>query len=93
VHQMLSHENPEASTYRQNRGKICATVDCHPNASPQLAKYKVHAEFNLEQSPGHYYFTVFFIILTGGTLLPLMGIIFLDVLRRFFPNASLKGRK
>ena len=93
VHQMLSHKDPNASTSEQNKGKICTTLDCHPSASPKLAKYGVHSEFNLTQSPAQYFFTVFFIVLTGGTLLPLMVIIFLDIVRRFFPNASIGGRK
>ncbi len=93
VHQMLSRENPESSTHKDNRGKICATLDCHPNASEQFGTYNVHAEFNLVQSPAQYFFTVFFIVLTGGTLLPLMGIIFLDIVRRFFPHASIGRRK
>ncbi|GBE04004.1 hypothetical protein BMS3Abin09_00928 [bacterium BMS3Abin09] len=93
VHQMLTHKDPNASTSEQNKGKICTTIDCHPSASPKLAKYGVHSEFNLTQSPAQYFFTVFFIVLTGGTLLPLMVIIFLDIVRRFFPNASIGGRK
>ena len=93
VHQMLAHKDPNASTSAQNRGKICTTLDCHPNASPKLATYGVHAEFNLTQSPVQYFFTAFFIVLTGGTLLPLMVIIFLDIVRRFFPNATIGGRK
>jgi len=68
-------------------------MECHPGSSPKLASYKVHAEFNLDQSPVQYYFTVFFIVLTGGTLLPLMGIIFLDCLRRLFPDAVIRRRK
>ncbi len=93
VHQMLQHDDPAASTFKENKGRICANIECHPNASPKLANYKVHAEFNLEQNPVEYYFTVFFIVLTGGTLLPLMGIIFLDLIRRFFPNASIGRRR
>lgn len=93
VHQMLSHENQQASTHEANRADICSNIDCHPGASPKLATYKVHAEFNLDQSPVQYYFTLFFIVLTGGTLLPLMGIIFLDCLRKFFPDAVIKRRK
>ncbi len=93
VHQMLKHTDPASATYEANKGAICAHMDCHPTASPNLAKYKVHAEFDLEQSPAHYYFRVFFITLTGGTLLPLMGIMFLDLVRRMFPNARLKRRK
>ena len=93
VHQMLSSKNPGSSIHEENRGKVCATIDCHPNASSKLAKYAVHAEFNLEQSPAQYFFTFFFIVLTGGTLLPLMGIIFLDLVRRFFPHSSIGRRK
>lgn len=93
VHQMLSNENPQSFTHKDNKGKICTNIDCHPNASPKLANYKVHAEFSLKQSPAEYIFTVFFIVLTGGTLLPLMGIIFLDLIRRFFPHAKIGRRK
>ncbi len=93
VHQMLTHKDPNASTSDQNRGKICTSLDCHPSASPKLATYGVHSEFNLTQSPAQYFFTAFFIVLTGGTLLPLMVIIFLDIGRRFLPNASIGGRK
>lgn len=93
VHQMHAHEDPKASTYDTNRGKICSSIDCHPSASPEFAKYGVHAEFSLEQSPAQYFFTFFFIVLTGGTLLPLMGIIFLDLIRRFFPHAMIGRRK
>jgi hypothetical protein len=93
VHQMLTHKDPNASTSEQNRGKICTTLDCHPSASPKIATYGVHSEFSLTQSPVQYFFTAFFIVLTGGTLLPLMVIIFLDIVRRFFPNATIGGRK
>ena len=93
VHQMLSKEDPSSSIHVENKGKICTNIDCHPSASSKLAKYSVHAEFNLTQSPAQYFFTVFFIILTGGTLLPLMFIILLDIIRRFFPNATIGRRK
>jgi hypothetical protein len=93
VHQMLSNEDPLSSTHANNRSKICTNIDCHPSASPKFASYSVHAEFNSDQSPVQYYFTLFFIVLTGGTLLPLMGIIFLDCVRRLFPNAVIRRRK
>lgn len=93
VHQMHSHEDPRSPTHENNRANICSNMECHPGSSPELASYKVHAEFNLDQSPVQYYFTLFFIILTGGTLLPLMGIIFLDCLRRLFPDAVIRRRK
>jgi hypothetical protein len=93
VHQMLDHENPNSITHVNNRGRICASLDCHPQATPRMADYKVHAEFNREESPLQYWFQVFFIVLTGGTLLPLMGLMFLDLIRRMFPNAVIKRSK
>ena len=93
VHQMLTNKDPNSITHINNKGTICGNMDCHPNATPQMANYKVHTEFNLEQSPFEYYFQVFFILLTGGTLLPLMGIMFLDLVRRLFPNAAFKRSK
>ncbi len=84
VHQMLSHKNPESITFKDNKIKSCRMIDCHPHASAKLAKYDVHPEFDKEKSPMEYYFTAFFLILTGGTLLPLAGIMFLDLGRRLF---------
>ena len=93
VHQMLSYKDPESSTYKNNIINSCRNMDCHPNATPKLAGYKVHPKFNLEKSPGTYFFQVFFITLTGCTLLPLMGLMLLDQFRRLFPNFKYKRRK
>ncbi len=93
VHQMLSHNDPLSTTHANNKANICSNIDCHPKASVKLANYQVHPEFDLKQSPSQYYFRVFFITLTGGTLLPLMGIMFLDLIRRLFPNVTIRRRK
>ena len=93
VHQMLSHKDPLSSTHENNRGSICNNIDCHPKATPLLAKYKVHPDLNLIRNPGQYYFSAFFIVLTGGTLLPLMGIIFLDLVRRLFSGFKIVRSK
>jgi hypothetical protein len=93
VHQMLSYNDPQSITHKSNTIKSCSSIDCHPDASPKLAGYKVHTEFNLDQSPVHYYFTLFFIIITGFTLLPLMGIMFLDLIRRLHPGKKEKRRE
>lgn len=93
IHQMLSRKDPNSITHENNKAEICSNLDCHPTASPKFSNYKVHAEFDLTQSPKQYYTRVFFIVITGGTLLPLMGIMFLDLIRRLFPNAALKRSK
>ncbi len=83
VHQMLSFKDNKSITHEKNRIKSCSAIDCHPKATENLARYKVHTEFNLDQSPVQYVFTVFFIVITGLTLLPLMGLMFMDLVRRF----------
>ena len=93
VHQMLSYKNPLSITYKTNKAAICTNIECHPKATPRLANYKVHMAFDAKQSPKEYYFKIFFIMLTGGTLLPLMGIMFLDLFRRLFPNIRITRRK
>lgn len=93
VHQMLSHEDPLSITNETHKAAICTNLECHPKATPKLANYKVHLELDPEQSPKEYYFQLFFIALTGGTLLPIMGIMFLDLFRRLFPNVRITRRK
>ncbi len=93
VHQMLSHEDSLSVTHVNNKNTTCSNIDCHPKASPKLADYDVHMEFDPKQSPKPYFFRLFFIVLTGGTLLPLMGIIFFDLVRRLLPNVTIKRRK
>jgi len=93
VHQMLNHENQSSPTHENNKFIICSRPECHPKASPKLAGYKLHPVFDRHQSPAQFYFRTFFFILTGGTLLPLMGIIFLELTRRLFPNLTMKRRK
>jgi len=93
VHQMHSSKDPDAATYKQNKIKACTTEECHPGAGPKLADYNPHPVFNQAKKPRQYYFTALFILLTGGTLLPLMFIMFMDLIRSLFPHASLRRKK
>lgn len=93
VHQMLSHKDANAPTFVDNRGRICANADCHPGASPKLAEYEVHPKFDAKENPFQFYFQIGFLLLTGGVLLPICGLLFLELLRRMFPNVSLRRRK
>ena len=82
VHQMHSYKDPVSITHKSNKIQSCSMLDCHPDASPKLAAYDVHPQLDKDESPSEYYFTAFFLILTGGTLLPLTVIMFLDMSRR-----------
>jgi hypothetical protein len=93
VHQMLSSKDPASITYRKNRLQACTNMECHPGATDNLADYNVHPAFSPKENPRQFYFTAFFIVLAGGTLLPLMVLMFMDLVRRVFPNASMKRKK
>jgi len=84
VHQMLSNEDPLSITYKDNVIQSCRQIDCHPDASVKLARYDVHPQLDKEKRPSEFYFTAFFLLLTGGTLIPLTGIMFFDQARRLF---------
>ena len=93
VHEMLTYKDPQSSTYQANKAATCTNMECHPKASPKLADYKVHAEYSYAQNPLQYYFRTLFLLLTGGTLLPLLGLMGLDLIRRLFPNARTKRNR
>ena len=93
VHQMLSAKDRASITNRKNRLQACTNMECHPNATSKLADYNVHPAFSFKKNPWQFGFTAFFIFLAGGTLLPLMGLMFMDLIRRIFPNASLRQKK
>lgn len=82
VHQMLSHKDALAPTNPINKISICATEVCHPKATRKMARYQVHSAFDRVLNPDQYYFRVFFILLTGGTLLPLLALMLLDQVHR-----------
>jgi hypothetical protein len=89
VHQMLTRDDPASPTHPDNKAQTCMQQMCHPSAAPRLASYSVHAEFRPEQGLGWYAFNIFFYVLAGAALLPLLVIILLDLLRRHFPGAVL----
>ena len=93
VHQMLSHKDPYAQTNEVNKGNICSMTECHPKASPKLGRYQVHANFDPQKSPLQFTFRLFFIAITGGTLLPLLGMMFFDMLRKLVASDSHRKRR
>ena len=87
VHAMLDSEDSQAPTNIENKASTCAQEVCHPRIAKGAAQYEVHAEFDPSQGLVRFWFTLFFYFLAGGVLLPLLGIILLDLLRRNFPEA------
>ncbi len=93
VHTMLSHRDVDSPVYRSNMGAVCSQEACHPNVNDRALSYQLHAEINTESNSVLLFFTMFFHVLAGGTLIPLYGVILLDLLRRHIPEAVFTIRR
>lgn len=62
-HLILAASDPNSSVHPQNLLRTCG--QCHPNASANLLKGKVHVEAKLSVSPGVYAVRVFYIAFLG----------------------------
>jgi hypothetical protein len=92
AHRVGSQTDPDSPIHPSNKGQLCAQEECHPDVAARAAEYDMHAGFRPEGNPVLFWFTVFFYCIAGGTLLPLCGLILLDLLRRIFPNVVLVRR-
>lgn len=62
-HLILAASNPYSSIHPNNLPQTCG--HCHPNASANLLKGKVHVEAKLSVSPGVYAVHIFYIVFLG----------------------------
>ncbi len=89
VHSIESHTEPTASTHKNNIAATCRNEECHVNAGEGIASYQVHTDYsNAEKYPMQYYMLKFFQGLMAAVLYFFVIIIFLELLRRLFPNFS-----
>ncbi len=89
VHSIESHKEPTASTYKDNVAATCRNEECHYKAGEALAGYMVHTDYdNAEKYPMQYYMLKFFKGLMAAVLYFFVVVIFLELLRRLFPNFS-----
>ncbi len=89
IHNVLSMDNPDSASYRDNIYKTCSDVSCHPDAELNLSGYKAHVLLEPGKNPVEFYVCVFFVLLTLGSFIPLMIFTVLDMARNVFPNAAL----
>ena len=89
VHSIESHESPTSSTYKANVAATCRNEECHAKAGEKIAGYQVHTDYdNAEKYPLQHYMLAFFKALMAGVMYFFIVIIFLELLRRLFPNFS-----
>lgn len=79
---------PTSSINKNNVGNTCRASDCHKNASPQLAGFQVHVTYDRKKYPLQFYMLIFFKALMAVILYFFLTMIFMELLRRLFPNFS-----
>ncbi|MCX5900962.1 MAG: hypothetical protein NTX06_09560 [Proteobacteria bacterium] len=85
IHSMHGKNDPGSAVNPANRLNACSNLDCHPNANQKLTDYKVHLLADRERHPAEFYVSLFFVILTLASFIPIMIAAILDLIREIFP--------
>ena len=89
VHSIESMESPTSATHKDNVAATCRNEECHHKAGEKIAGYQVHTDYdNAEKYPLQHYMLEFFKALMAGVMYFFIILIFLELLRRLFPNFS-----
>lgn len=93
VHLIESQDTDTSAVHERNVGRTCASENCHERASPQLASFQTHVTYSREKYPMQFYLLLFFKALLAGVMYFFLTLIFLELLRRLFPNFSFIQKK
>lgn len=86
VHLIEAKSEITSAVHRNNIGRTCATAECHEGASDQLASFQTHVTYEREKYPLQFWMLLFFKSLLAGVMYFFLILIFLELLRRLFPN-------
>lgn len=90
-HLIPSMKDKDSPTHKDNVGQTCQQSDCHENASEKLAGFQTHVTYDREKYPLQYFLLLFFRVVMTVVLYGFLIIVFLELLRRLFPNFQLSG--
>lgn len=89
VHSIESHESPTSAIHKDNIAETCRSSECHARAGENIAGFQVHVDYeDSGRYPLQYYMMKFFKALMAAVLYFFVILIFLELLRRLFPNFS-----
>ena len=86
AHLIEAKDNTTSAVNKNNVATTCRTSDCHASASPQLASFQTHVTYDRKKYPMQFYMLIFFKALMAFVLYFFLALIFLELLRRLFPN-------
>lgn len=87
-HLIESREVATSSVNKNNVATTCRTEGCHEKAGPNIAGYQTHVTYDREKYPLQFYMLIFFKTLLACVMYFFLTLIFLELLRRLFPNFS-----
>lgn len=94
VHSIEGKKSHTSAVNENNVAATCKASECHSNAGDQISSYQVHTDYeDPNKYPMQYYLLKFFKYLMASVMYFFIAVIFLELLRRIFPNyAILKNR-
>ncbi len=81
-HNIRSEDDPQSTVHPDNISVTCGQVGCHPNASAQFVKGKIHLDPKSSDAGVIYYISSFFKYLTIAVLISLFAYMMLDFITR-----------
>lgn len=92
-HLIESHEVPTSSVYQKNLANTCSSEGCHEKAGPMLAGFQTHVTYAHDKYPMQFYLLIFFKALLACVMYFFLTLIFLELLRRLFPDFSFNRKE
>lgn len=89
VHSIEGKNSNTSAINSANISATCRTSGCHEKAGDHIASYQVHTDYtDAHKYPMQYYMLKFFKYLMAGVMYFFITVIFLELVRRLFPNYS-----
>lgn len=90
VHSIEGKISKTSAINEANVSATCKASECHKDAGDRISSYNVHTDYDdPEKYPMQHYMLKFFKFLMAGVMYFFIVVIFLELLRRLIPNASL----
>ncbi len=91
VHSIEGKDSQTSAIHEDNVADTCRSSGCHEKAGENIAGFQVHVDYDdPDKYPLQYYMLKFFKALMAAVLYFFVILIFLELLRRLFPNFSFR---
>ncbi|MEW7987503.1 MAG: hypothetical protein AB2805_05720 [Candidatus Thiodiazotropha sp.] len=90
AHFIESRKVETSSTHPGNIATTCRASECHEKADAKLAGFQTHVTYSKEKYPLQFFMLLFFKALLVGVMYFFLALIFLELMRRLFPDFSFK---